>query len=284
MTSQLLVTTLTSEILPTASVDARRAALRQDGWTVTDRADRSDGTTRLQATRQEAVDMTGINLARELADDAGSYASLIHTTLDAAARGPLSRAQSRKLLRVADDHRNTSGPVYRALQAAVNAVQSVSLATAEGRAGALACVRNAFTAARRPLFEVGARVETRYKGIFLHQPWLNHDARVGTVERISPEGYLVIRWEHAPTSYYSPADVRATTDPAELPFRWITERDHGDAATLDDAARAGRAALNDTAWAWMVVIHRANPREYLVQATRDPDLLRQGWSSVEAVS
>lgn len=139
----LLVTTYLTEIVAAAGVAAHRAARKREGWEVTDRSDRLDGTTALGFVRQDAIDTSA--LARTLADDAGEGARLIHAVLDAAAKGTVEPALYRKLLRAVDARRDESGPAYRALQAALNAVQSVTASSAEGRAGALACVRNAVT-------------------------------------------------------------------------------------------------------------------------------------------
>ncbi len=145
----LLVTTYLTEIVAAAGASAHRAARKREGWEVTDRSDRLDGTTALGFVRQDAIDTSGLALARTLADDAGESARLVHAVLDAAAKGTVEPALYRKLLRAVDARRDESGPAYRALQAALNAVQSVTASSAAGRAGALACVRNAVTLAQK---------------------------------------------------------------------------------------------------------------------------------------
>ncbi len=124
---------------------------------------------------------------------------------------------------------------------------------------------------------IGSRVEPRYLGPHLLQPWLNVDFRVSEVVSVSTYGSVGVRGLGS-VNYYRPGELRAATDPAALPYRWVIERDHGDAATRDEAADAGRAAMRAQGSGWMVVVERANPRKYLVvDAVETETQLRRLW-------
>lgn len=126
-------------------------------------------------------------------------------------------------------------------------------------------------------FSIGDRVEHRYLGVHLLQPWLNVDFHVSEVVSVSDYGLVGVRGLGC-VNYCKPEELRAATDPAALPYRWITARDHGDAATRDEAAAAGRAAMAAQGSGWMVVVARAYPRSYVaVAAVETETQLRRLW-------
>ena len=128
-------------------------------------------------------------------------------------------------------------------------------------------------------FSIGDRVEHCYLGVHLLQPWLNTDFHVSEVVSVSDYGLVGVRGiGFGCVNYCKPEELRAATDPVALPYRWIIYRDHGDAATRDEAAAAGRAAMAAQRSGWMVVVERAHPRSYVAVAAEETETeLRRLW-------